>query len=536
MRALHWIRSRQELEELSYWLSLVSYNPKDQSLNNRIYLVYLLVFFSAWWFMVLVWFAGTGASLLALVFPSAILPGTIGLELIVLLIWFLTLMVLSLLRSPVTFSEEDAYLVCQMPLKPRGLVLRWSLMPWVRSVIPFLILAMVLGFSLAEVDLARQGVTDPDIFAYIVRGLRAALAMLPVHLAAFGLAWANGVWFMSRQRRKAAGIFPVVTIGVVGLLILSGALASFGGGVPSWMAAISGVLPAILRAGFTEGALGSALRIAGLADLVVILLLYLSAGRFSPSQAAQETQSQETNRNLRRYGFTNRVQDRKTQKRLGVVKRSTWLPRWQGSAAAIWKDLLQSWRSVTLSYLYHLLIFFSVGLGLVFISSLGGRIFLILTWALQATRFLTQRLREDLTHWALLRQLPLKPLDFILADLAFPGGLLLLVSLLGMAGGSLLGNQPLLSAGLSLPGMIASTAGVSAFMIFRHSRIDLLLSGQAPNINELGVFIAAVCAAIPVAVYSLLPGFAGAIGGMVVNILIGFIALNAAGNAFQHID
>jgi hypothetical protein len=268
----------------------------------------------------------------------------------------------------------------------------------------------------------------------------------------------------------------------------------------------------------------------------VVLLLYLSAGRFSASQAAQETRTQVTNRNLNRYGFSSRVRDRKAQKRLGIVRRSIWLPNWRGATAAIWKDMLQSWRSVDLGYLYNLLIFFGVGLGLVFIPSLGGRILLILTLALQATQFLTRRLREDLAHWVLLRQLPLKPLALILSDLAFSSGLLLLVTLAGMAGGSLLGNQPLLSAGLSLPGMIASIAGVSAFMIFRHSRIDLLLFGQAPSVNEFGVLIAVVCASIPVAIYSLLPGFAGAIGGMLASLLIGLIALNAAGNAFRHID
>ena len=535
MRALHWLRSRQEAEELSYWFSLVSYNPKDQSLNNRIYLVYLLVFFSAWWFMVLVWFASTGASLLAMIFPAAILPGTVGLELIVLLIWFLTVMVLSLLRSPVAFSEEDATLVCQMPLRPRGLVLRWSLMPWVKSVIPFLALAMVLGFSLAQVELTQQGVTDPNVFQYIVRGLRAALAILPLHLAGFGLIWANGVWLMSRQRRVTAWIVPVLAIVGVGLLLLSGILASFGVELPSGLAAPSGVLPALLRAGYIGDGLGAALRIAGLADLVVILLLYLSAGRFSASQAAQETQTQVTNRNLSRYGFTNQVRDRKAQKRLGFVRRTAWLPGWQGAAALTWKDALQSWRSVDIGMLYRLMTFFGVGLGLAFIPSLGGRLLLILTWALMATQFLTRRLREDLAHWVLLRQLPLKPLEFVLADLAFPGGLLLLVGLLGMLGGSLLGTQSLW-LGLSLPGMIASIAGVSAFTIFRHSRVDLLLSGLAPSVNEFGVLIAFVCASIPVAIYSLFPGFLGAIGGLLSSLLVGYLALNAAGNALRSIE
>ena len=317
MRAIHWIRSRQESEELSYWLSFVSYNPKDRSLNNQIYLVYLLVFFSIWWFIVLVWFANTGASLLSLFFPSAALGGAIGLELIVLLIWFLTVLFLSLRRSPVAFSEEDAVLVCQMPFGPRSLVFRWSLMPWVKSVIPFLILAMVLGFSLAEIDLSQQGVTDPNIFAYIIRGVRAALSLLPVQMTAFMLIWANGVWIMSRQRKFLAWFVPILTFGLGGLLFGTGISAAFGVALPVWLAPFSQFLPGLLGAGLTQGMLGTALSVSGLSALVSILALVFSAGKFSPSQAAQETQTQVTNRNLRRYGFSDRVQNRKAQKRLG---------------------------------------------------------------------------------------------------------------------------------------------------------------------------------------------------------------------------
>ncbi|MBG0787859.1 MAG: hypothetical protein H0S79_22450, partial [Anaerolineaceae bacterium] len=177
MRAIHWIRSRQESEELSYWLSIVSYNPKDHSFSNRMYLVYLLVFFSIWWFMVLIWFANTGGMLLTMLFPGAEMARAVGLTLIVLLVWFFTMLYLALRRSPAAFSEEDAYMVCQMPLGPRKLVLRWSLLPWIKSLIPFLILAMALGFSLAEVSLKATGVVDPSIFEYVVEGVRAALVL-----------------------------------------------------------------------------------------------------------------------------------------------------------------------------------------------------------------------------------------------------------------------------------------------------------------------------------------------------------------------
>ncbi len=55
---------------------------------------------------------------------------------------------------------------------------------------------------MAEVSLKAAGVVDPSIFEYVLEGVRAALVMIPFHLAAFALIWANGIWFMTHQRRK----------------------------------------------------------------------------------------------------------------------------------------------------------------------------------------------------------------------------------------------------------------------------------------------------------------------------------------------
>ncbi len=44
-RALHRLRTRQETSELRYWLFLSAYDLQDKSLSNKLYLVYLLVFY-----------------------------------------------------------------------------------------------------------------------------------------------------------------------------------------------------------------------------------------------------------------------------------------------------------------------------------------------------------------------------------------------------------------------------------------------------------------------------------------------------------
>ena len=141
-----------------------------------------------------------------------------------------------------------------------------------------------------------------------------------------------------------------------------------------------------------------------------------------------------------------------------------------------------------------------------------------------------------MAHWTISRQQPLDSTWWILADLSFSSVVILLTSLLGMVGGALLSGSSPLAEMLSLPGMILSIAGVSAIMIFRHSHIDLLMTGQVPGINEIGVLIAAAAAAVPMVVYSVLPGWVGAILGFLASLFIAEMVIAASRKAFQAID
>ena len=48
MRTLLWLRWREALDEIAYWLRLFDYDLQDRSLSNRAYTLYLLIFF-LWW-------------------------------------------------------------------------------------------------------------------------------------------------------------------------------------------------------------------------------------------------------------------------------------------------------------------------------------------------------------------------------------------------------------------------------------------------------------------------------------------------------
>ena len=536
MRAIHWIRSRQESEELSYWTSFVYFDPKDRSFNNQIYLVYLLVFFSVWWFIVMVWFSEAGAMLMTTIYPSSPISLAVALVLVVLLVWFVVSMIQFLWRSPVKFSAEDAHLVCQMPLNPQNLVLRWLALPWFKSLVPFLLLAIVLAFSLARTQLADAGIMGQDLDGYFRLGFRAVLVMVPLHLALYALNWALGIWFMTHQRK----IGPLLAVLAICFVVLAsmgfGIATTFNVNLPGGFNTLGSVMAEGLRIGFSEGRLANALMSHWAATLMALVILFFAAKGFSCSRAAQETRSDVLLRNLRRYGFGERAQVKKVQQRLRLDRRATWLPTWQGSPAFLWKDVLQSWRSVTLGKFFVLLSFFSIALGLAFLPSLSGRMLLILTWTLQVSTFLTDRVRQDLAHWPIVRQLPIEHQRWIVADLVLSCGKVMLISLVGLGvGGVILGQIPLVEA-LSLPGMIAAVAGVSTFVVFKNARVDLLMSGQAPGVNEFGVIGGAICAATPLIIYGWLPGLLGALLAVLASGLIGYLALNIAMGGYRSIE
>ena len=41
------------IQQNGFWTTIVGYDPQDHSLSHRIYLIYVVIFFSLWWFAVL---------------------------------------------------------------------------------------------------------------------------------------------------------------------------------------------------------------------------------------------------------------------------------------------------------------------------------------------------------------------------------------------------------------------------------------------------------------------------------------------------
>lgn len=196
MHAAWLLRAKQMESRFAFWLAAIGYNRRDRSLQHRIYLVYALVFMTGWVFAVFTLFAGSGAGLLKALNPANPAAGAAGLALKLALAWTAFSLVRASRRSPFVFSEDDAYLVCQTPLDRRAVAMTWFPADWLESALPFWAGLVTLGFSLAELGLKGQA-TAMDIPSYVLTGLRALGAFLPVQLGLLALLWAFGALRLS---------------------------------------------------------------------------------------------------------------------------------------------------------------------------------------------------------------------------------------------------------------------------------------------------------------------------------------------------
>lgn len=530
MRAVHWLRSRQEERELNYWLALVAYDPRDRSLNNRIYLLYLLLFFGILTFVTLTFFAAGGAAVLRLIDPLDPARAAVIAQVLLLSAWFLTGLWQALRRSPVAFSEEDAGLVCQTPVRRAPLTLRWLLLPWLTGAVPFWLAAAALGFAVAEVALAGE-LSAGRIFEYAGYGLRAWLALVPVHLGLMALQWAAGVARLRRcpsARGFAAAVFALA-LGLTALL-LAGLL---GPAALSGLAAFARRVLFPLWTGLGAGSLPAALLASGLFAAAALAVLYRAARRYSLSRAAQETQADVTLRAALRYGLTAYARDLQLRRRLGTSRQPSRLPGLRGPAALVWKDLIQSQRALKFQILLNGLSLFVLMFSLPFLPDVGSQAFALAVWVIQVSKACTARLRSDLACWPLVRQLPVTPSRFLLFDLSRAYITALAASWGGLGVFSLVFQSPLHPLAVLLPGAAAAAAGAAAFDVIRRSRSSLLVTGFVPDLSGGGVFLGIVLALAPFLLLARSPGLLWVILAALLSLICAGAALGLAAHSYR---
>jgi len=535
MHAIHWLRSRQEESEWTFWLALVGYNPRDHSLNNRIYLVYLILFFTAWTFITLTLFAAYGAQIITFLDAAEPVRAAIFLESLLLGLWAIYLTFQALKRSPVRFSEPDAELLCQMPVDHRYLTMRWMAMPWLKSAIPFWLTAVILGFSLAGTVLPGR-ITGVDFLTYAWFGLRALLVIVPVHLSLYTLQWMMGVVRLQQDRDERW----------LGYLVLAGMVIVFGFQVisftiapTSFQGSIHGMVEGttyLLSPGFVTGPLIPSYLISWLLTIGLLGFLYRISAAFNLTRAAQETKSTELLDAARRYGFITYAENLKTQQRLVKTRHASRLPASAGVGVLLWKDMLQTQRTFKLSSVLSWLNIASFMVILPLIPDSLSRLFLIAIWAIQIGQVAVFRLRGDFSHWSMIRQLPFAHKDFILLEVRSAYVASIIISSLGLLVGSIISKSPLIGWILMLPGIIATIGGISTWDVIRRSRSDLLLVETVPGVSEWGILLGLILAFIPIVIFNQLSGAAGLILAILVSIGLGVFSAYLAARSFPRID
>ena len=535
MKAVHWVRGRQEERELAFWLSLVAYEHNDHSINNRVYLLYLILFFSAWIFAVLLFFAGGGALILQWIDPADPVRAAIFLEVLLLGVWGVYGFWQALRRSPIIFSEQDETLLCHTPLNRCHVVIRWLLMPWLKSALPFWLAAVTLGFSVAEAVLPGA-MSASRILEYIMYGLRAWLVILPIHSALFSLHWVVGVIRLQKDHRRrglAWMVMPPVLAFFVFLVFCAFNPASI-------IFPLGSRLPDAILFPFQTAFSGGNVFIAWIAGSLFVLaalaVLYQVSGSLSLSRAAQETRQADMLHTAQRYGFSAISADIQTRQRLGVTRKPTRLPVLSGAGALLWKDIVQFERSFQLSSLFIWGQIFVLMLGLSFLSQPGSYALLIAVWVILTGQASAARLRSDLANYVLTRQLPVSRRHFLLYEAALTCLLTILISLTGLAAGSIIFSTPLTPIAALIPGIIASTASLAAFDVIRQSHDHLLMNGSVPQVSAGGVILGVIAAGIPILIQVLLPGPVGLILSILLSLVSAWLAFNLAVMTFRVLD
>ncbi len=533
MRAVHWLRTQQEAHELRYWLSYLAYDYRDRSFSNRIYLLYLILFFSVWIFVTLTLFASGGSAFLRVLNPADPARAATLLEVFLLAIWSIYTFWESTKRSPLVFSEEDAALICQMPVSRPHVTMRWFLMPWLESAIPFWLIAITLGFSIAEITMPGA-MNASRIFEYAGYGLRAWFAAIPIHLALFSMRWVMGVYRLQKDIERPWLTWLAIPVWVIFFSLLLIPLAVSAPALIPWNDIAKWVLYPI-QAGFGKGELLISLLASLLFAFAVLGMIYRVSRTLSLSRAAQETREVEEIHSASRYGFTTYAEQLKAQHRLEGERKPFNLPAPPGAGILIWKDILQSQRSFRLSTLFVWFAMFGVMLTFSYLPDLSSRAFAIAIWVIQIGQVSVIRIRSDLACWWLIRQLPISYKKFLLFELSPVFLLSVIMSLTGLILGAVLFKLPVDGLVILVPGIVAGVVGMANYQVFKRSRCDLLIIGSVPALRAEGVFYGLILAIVPFLIQSLISGYIGFVSSILLSLVFGMAAFDLVVRSYRNI-
>jgi hypothetical protein len=471
---------RRTFSRLAYWFQALGFNLRDHSLTNLLYFVYFCAFWLVW---IVAVFALLGS---ALVGAFEFFPGTLTSTLatlmgaFILAAWGLIEFWRVTGRSPFVFSEPDAYLLCQTPANRRSVGMAWFLMDWFGTAILFAAGAILLSFALEDVALSDTA-SFQILPTYFASSLRALAISLPLQMGMQAGLYGLGALRLRRDRPSGQFLKLRWVVFPLGLCLMA---ALF---FPNWMAIVLTPLTFPLQAAFGDVVSPTANLVRAGQSLIILALgmagLLICADRMHLGRAAQETRLESIIRQARNVMNYELIEILQSQSKMGVTHSSSRLPARNGVWMLIWKDLVQSWRSLRASKIVRWIWVFLLSMGIFLSSGWVVQLILGVIWAVSLGSLTTNRLRSNLARWWLLRSLPFRtPILFIaLLSPACVLGILLSWLALVLTGSSLPFGW--LAVAL-LPFLVACAALSSAHDIIDHAKARVLIT---PGLAEENV-------------------------------------------------
>jgi hypothetical protein len=494
MNTVWLVRWPQIASKVSFWLSITGYKRGDRSLNESIYRIYLVLFFTGWGFMV---FSLVSSilydGLASLVGEAAVLPAAVNAGVLGLLAWLVYDLWRFSRQSPLVFSEDDQYLICLTPVSRSAIGMAWMIGEWIFSVPFFWAASVILSFTVLEGSV--QGMELIEMLPYYLgAGVRATTIIFPLHFGLMALTFALGCLRLQRDQIRPSLSMAMRNIALFTILAL--AVTLFTRGFLNWTGLPWNLLlyPLILP---VQAALFAAPWWAGFVLALAIAaagayLLWRASQHVNLSRAAQETVQKETLQTALMLGQSEVVDEIQRRQTLGIDHRPSFTGARPGWRILLWKDQLQARRYFRFQSILQWLSLFGLVSAALIIPSLIVQAFVLLLLADNLSRLLTTRLRADLSRWWLLRSLPFSSGNLLLAELALPSLFATLLGWLALALASVLGGYAVPPL-ILVPFLVFVAGFAGAADIARRSKTADLMVGSAAPVSETGVLLAFAC-------------------------------------------
>jgi hypothetical protein len=480
------VLSQRLTAQFAFLLVIAGYNPrKDRSLNDRLYLVYVVIFFSIWIFMVLTLFADWAVKILSVVSPHDVLTPAVSLLLAILLLWGAYKLWQAAKTSPIVFSEEDAALLCLTPVNRRVVTVMWFIYRWMLTVLPFAAMAVVLGF--AQVEWQFQGKLGMlDLPLYTGAGLLAMIAMALAQLLVQALVWLFGLL----RLRSDSDIphYRWVAVAIIAVFLTT-ALR-----LPDIFSILTIPLRSTLETAMGTQSSPGLLLSAVLPASVVLALLWYFSDRLNLSRAAQETAYLDKMQAAMFLGDVDTVNALKIKKRLGSSHTASRMPLYEGGAAILWRSLIQSRRAFNFASAGRIVLLIAATLAIFLAPDTGSWILVLATWTLLLGQLSAGQLRGSLKNWWLWTQQPYSIRNEIIWQILPSGLLILLVAWIGLL---LIPLPNALLMALILPFAIFAVMLAGVIDVLRQVRTELLVAERIPVYSIVGTLFGLLLLVLP---------------------------------------